>query len=162
MKTFMIATIVLTLGCASAPAPAPAPTPVPAPVTQTPPSPAAVVPPFQTAELIKWGPLPEGTPHGERQHDYDLTHQSIRVRFDWSRHAVIGSTTLHIKPSGAPLTTASFDAMDMTFSGVRDGRGRNLSYNYRDGSITVHFPRPVRDSTQVVIDYQTVKPRSGI
>lgn len=170
MKTIMIASIVLTLGCASAPAPARAPAtvpaPVPAPVTHAsplaPPSPAEVVPPFQTAELIKWGPLPEGTPHGERQHDYDLTHQSIRVRFDWPRHAVIGSTTLHIKTSGVPLTTASFDAMDMTFSGVRDGRGRKLPYSYKDGSITVRFPRPVRDSTQVVIDYQTLKPRSGI
>jgi PBP1b-binding outer membrane lipoprotein LpoB len=94
MKTIIIASIVLTLGCASAPAPTPAPSPataqvpapVPAPVTQTspsaPPSPAEVVPPFQTAELIKWDPVPEGTPQGARQHDYDLTHQSIRVRFD--------------------------------------------------------------------------------
>lgn len=155
------------MGCAPATAPAPqtpAPTPANPPATATPtaPSPAERVPPFQTSELIRWGPLPQGTPHAERQHNYDLTHQLIRVRFDWARHAVIGSTTLTIKPTDAPLTEASFDAVDMTFSRVRDTRGRTLRYTYKDGGITVRFPAPVKDSVSVVLDYQTVKPRSGI
>ena len=159
--------IVIALGaCAHANVPTaqtiPETTPVVTAPTPPAPSPAQVVPPFQTGDLIKWGPLPEGTPHEERQHNYDLTHQVIHVRFDWPRHAVIGSTTLSIKPAGAPLTEASFDAVDMTFSRVRDGHGHTLAHTYKDGSITVKFARPVTDSVQVVLDYQTVKPRSGI
>ena len=160
------------VGCARATSPA---APAPAPTPSTPPltgpitqrddlriAPADVVPPLRTTQLITWGPLPQGTPHAERQHPYDLFHQVIQVRFDWKRHAVIGRTTLSIKPTGAPLTEASFDAVDMTFSNVSDNHGRKLSYAYEKGSITVRFPAPVTDSVRVVLDYQTVKPRSGV
>lgn len=159
-----VLSLVALAACTHTPAPAPPPAPivVPAPTPEPAPSPAEVVPPFQTADLIKWGPLPEGEAHGERQHNYDLTHQLIRVRFDWKRHAVIGTTTLHIKATGAPLTDVSFDAVDMTFSSVRDGRGRTLAHTYKDGSITVKFPTPVKDSAQIVLAYQTVNPRTGI
>src|SRR3954467_13098785 len=54
------------------------------------------VPPFQTEPLITWGPSPEGVPHRGRRRDYDLLPQVTTVRFDWTRHAVIGSTTLLI------------------------------------------------------------------
>jgi aminopeptidase N len=121
-----------------------------------------VVPPFQTAPLISWGPAPAGTPHAERQHPYDLFHQVIHVRFDWKRHAVVGRTTLSIRPTGAPLTEASFDAVDMTFSSVTDGSGKTLAHTYANGSITVKFANPVKDSVSVAIEYQTVKPRAGV
>ena len=54
------------------------------------------VPPFQQTPLIVWGPAPEGTTHPERPRTYDLQHQATTVRFDWSRHAVVGTTTLSI------------------------------------------------------------------
>jgi aminopeptidase N len=163
---------VATTACSHAPKPAPAPVPPPisGPITQRDDLRAApatlpedAIPAFKSTPLITWGPLPAGTPHSERQHPYDLFHQVIQIRFDWKRHAVIGKTTLSIRPTGAPLSEASFDAVDMTFSNVSDNHGHKLSHTYADGSITVRFPQPVTDSVRVVLDYQTInRPRSGV
>ncbi len=174
-KLQLLTLIAATAACSHPkPATQPQPTPPfqPAPpvvsqgATKSPParlSPAEQVPPFKTSPLITWGPLPAGTPHGERSHPYDLFHQVIQVRFDWKRHAVIGSTTLSIAPTGAPLTEASFDAVDMTFTDVSDNHGHKLAHTYANGSITVGFPAPVKDSIRVVLHYHTIdRPRSGV
>ena len=54
------------------------------------------VPPFRTDTMMRWGQLPPGTPHAERARIYDLLHQVVHVRFDWARHAVVGSTTIRL------------------------------------------------------------------
>src|SRR5437868_2455398 len=92
---------VFVVACAPA-APPPAPIPQPNPPLVRPAFrmdttlSADRVPPFQQTPLIVWGPPPEGTTHPERPRTYDLQHQATTVRFDWSRHAVIGTTTLSI------------------------------------------------------------------
>ena len=55
------------------------------------------VPPFQQTPLIAWGPVPDGVAHPERVRTYDLQHQVTTVRFDWSRQAVVGTTTLTVE-----------------------------------------------------------------
>src|SRR4051794_5987098 len=64
------------------------------------------VPPFQTEPLITWGAPPEGVTHAERMPTYDLRHQVTTIRFDWPRHAVVGTTTLTIAAlaGAAPLS----------------------------------------------------------
>src|SRR4051812_31523126 len=49
------------------------------------------VPAFQTEPLITWGPPPDGVTHAERARKYDLQHQVTTVRFNWARHAVVGT-----------------------------------------------------------------------
>ena len=45
------------------------------------------VPPFSDTALISWGAEPPGTVHVLPPHDYDLQHQSVRVRF-WGVRAL--------------------------------------------------------------------------
>ncbi|HEX2778755.1 MAG TPA: M1 family aminopeptidase [Gemmatimonadaceae bacterium] len=161
--------------CAPKPQPAPTPAPVPATpavTTVTPQAPAPVVvdtmrsyavPAFRSSPMITWGPLPPGTPHAERTRTYDLQHQIVRVRFDWSRHAVVGSTTLRIAALGEPVTTVPLDAVGMTIQKVSAPNGARLRYEYDGKTLTVRLPgtlRP-RSSTSFVVDYESVRPKKG-
>src|SRR5947207_13372878 len=137
---------VLVVACAPA-APPPAPeVPQPQPPRVLPPFKmdttltADRVPPFQQTPLIAWWPPPEGTTHSERVRSYDLQHQATTVRFDWSRHAVVGTTTLTIGglPNAGPLTSVVIDAGDMTFKRVASG-SRELKYDYDGRALTVHL-----------------------
>src|SRR5438270_12046980 len=116
---------VFVVACTPA-APPPGPIPQPNPPLVRPPFrmdttlSADRVPPFQQTPLIVWGPAPEGTTHPERPRTYDLQNQATTVRFDWSRHAVVGTTTLSIGglPRAAALANVVVDAGDMTFKRV--------------------------------------------
>ncbi|HKN57777.1 MAG TPA: M1 family metallopeptidase, partial [Gemmatimonadaceae bacterium] len=114
------------------------------------------VPPFQPTPLIVWGPPPEGAPHPERVRTYDLQHQATTVRFDWPRHAVVGSTTLTIGglPDAAPLSSVVIDAGDMTFKRVASGETA-LKYDYDGHVLTVHLAAPLRarQKNSITIDY---------
>ena len=122
------------------------------------------VPPFQTEPLITWGPPPEGTVHAERIPKYDLQHQVTTVRFDWTRQAVVGTTTLTIAglPDAAPLSSVAIDAGDMTFRRVASGT-TNLKYDYDGHTLTLHLATPLRagQKTSVTIDYDGANRTKG-
>lgn len=121
------------------------------------------VPDFAPGPLIKWGPLPPGTPHVERTRAYDLRHQSTTVRFDWGRQAVVGTTTLRIAPlPGASLADVPIDAGNMTFKRVENESGA-LKYDYNDSALTVHLPSPLRDGqeTAITIEYDGANRTTG-
>lgn len=122
------------------------------------------VPPFQTEPLITWGPPPEGTVHAERVPKYDLQHQVNTVRFDWSRHAVVGTTTLTIAglPDASPLSSVAIDAGDMTFKRVATG-STTLKYDYDGHTLTVRLASPLRagQKTSITIDYDGVNRTRG-
>jgi aminopeptidase N len=156
-------------GGAATPAPAPAPAPV-AVGPATPAAPAApdtmrsyAVPAFRTDTLITWGPLPAGTPHPERARIYDLQHQIIHVRFDWPRHAVVGSTTIRLAALDKPLTSIPLDAVGMTIQKVSAPNGTRLKYEYDGRTLTVRLPGTLRPhgSTTFVVDYESVRPKKG-
>ncbi len=156
-------------GGAGQPVPAPAPAAGPGAVVSMP-APMAPdtgrsseVPAFRTDTMIRWGPMPEGTPHPERARIYDLQHQVVRVRFDWSRHAVVGSTTLRVAALDKPLTAIPLDAVGMTIQRVTAPNGARVRYDYDGKTLTVRLPgtlRP-RSTTSFVIDYETVRPKKG-
>ena len=114
------------------------------------------VPPFQQTPLIAWGPVPDGVAHPERVRTYDLQHQVTTVRFDWSRQAVVGTTTLTIEglPDARPLSNIVIDAGDMTFRSVASGT-TPLKYDYDGRALTVHLAAPLRSAqkTSITIDY---------
>ena len=122
------------------------------------------VPDFAPLPYIDWGPLPPGTTHVERTRSYDLRHQSTTVRFDWDRHAVVGTTTLRIGALAgtAPLSDVVIDAGDMTFKRVESGSTR-LTYDYNGNQLTVHLRAALRDSQEVsiTIDYDGANRTSG-
>ncbi|MFL5504177.1 MAG: M1 family aminopeptidase [Gemmatimonadaceae bacterium] len=122
------------------------------------------VPPFRETPLIVWGPPPEGVTHAERVRRYDLQHQVTTVRFDWRRHAVVGTTTLTIAGlrNAAPLPTIAIDAGDMTFKRVAAG-SRPLKYDYDGKTLTVHLATPLRSGqkTSVTIEYDGANRTKG-
>jgi aminopeptidase N len=171
----LVALAALTLSVAACGASAPTPVATPAPAATpipvaTAPAPAPpdtmrsyAVPPFRTDTLMTWGTLPPGTPHPERVRIYDLQHQVVHVRFDWSRHAVVGSTTIRLAALDAPLTAIPLDAVGMTIQRVVAPNGARLKYDYDGSTLTVKLPgtlRP-RSSTSFTVDYESVRPKKG-
>ncbi len=161
----------LLVACASPPPP----TTIPAPERPTPPlvlppfkmdSGATLdrVPPFQAAPLITWGPPPDGVTHPERARTYDLQHQVTTVRFDWPRHAVVGTTTLTIAglTGAAPISNVVIDAGDMTFKSVAIG-STPLKYDYDGRALTVHLPSPLRSAQKmgITIEYDGANRSKG-
>jgi aminopeptidase N len=162
---------VIIAGCAPPAAQIPAPEiPQPTPPVVAPPFRMDTtltidrVPPFQTEPLITWGPPPEGTVHAERVPKYDLQHQVTTVRFDWSRHAVVGTTTLTIAglPDASPLSSVAIDAGDMTFRRVATA-STTLKYDYDEHTLTVRLASPLRagQKTSITIDYDGVNRTRG-
>jgi aminopeptidase N len=166
----LAALAVIAAACGGAPTPAPAPAPAPTPVGVTPAAPATpdtmrsyAVPAFRSDAMITWGPLPPGTPHPERARIYDLQHQVVHVRFDWPRHAVVGSTTIRVAALDKPLTAIPLDAVGMTIQKVSAPNGARLKYDYDGSTHTVKLPgtlRP-RSNTTFVVDYEAVRPKKG-
>jgi len=122
------------------------------------------VPPFQAGPLIAWGPPPDGVTHPERARTYDLQHQVTTVRFDWPRHAVVGTTTLTIAglTGAAPISNVVVDAGDMTFKSVTIG-STPLKYDYDGRALTVHLPSPLRSAQKmgITIEYDGANRSKG-
>ena len=175
MKRRLIATFAILSACSSAKPPlsTPVPTPPPQAVQSVAPAlPVAAlpdtlrsyaVPPFRTGPLMTWGPLPPGISHPERTRTYDLQHQIVHVRFDWSRHAVVGSTTLRLAPLDKPLTEIALDAVGMTIVKVSAPSGARLRYDYDGNTLTVRLPGTLRSGarTTFTVDYESVRPKKG-
>ena len=174
MKRFLLCCLAAAAACTPAtpaattePAPAapvvrdtsPAATPVPPPDTMR----SYAVPAFREGPLVTWGASPAGERHAERQRIYDLQHQVVRVRFDWTRHAVVGSTTLRIAALGEPLTAIPLDAVGMTIVRVSAPGGSRLRHEYDGRTLAVKLPGTLRPGsrTSFTVDYETVRPRKG-
>ena len=162
----------LVMACARSPrvaeSPAPPPTAVPvAPVDTAPPPPDTMVsyrlPPFQQGPLIEWGPMPRGERREERRRSYDLQHQDTRLRFDWTRHAVVGTTTIRVAALDSGLTTLALDAVDMTIGRVRTLAGAPLEHSYDGRTLTITLkPRLAAKAREtVVVEYETIRPKKG-
>jgi aminopeptidase N len=153
--------------CASRPpAAAPAPAAVGAPAaadSAPPPAPLPDYLAFRDGPLAVWGVAPPGTPHEEPRRSYDLRHQLVRLRVDWTRRALVGSTTLTLAPLDTAIGDVVLDAVGMTIGGVRDAAGRALRHDYDGRTLVVHLAAPLAPgaTTRLVVDYETVRPRKG-
>ena len=170
MKRFLSPTLVACAVVACAPAARQPEVPQPTPVPGAPPFRmdttlnANQVPPLRQTPLIVWGPLPEGVTHAERPRSYDLQHQSTTIRFDWQRHAVVGSTTLTIAglPNAAPLRTVVIDAGDMSIRRVTSD-GTSLRYNYNDNQLSIQLARALQADQKFsfTVDYEGANRTKG-
>lgn len=94
----------------------------------------------------------------------DLRHQVVRVHFDWTRRAVIGSTTLRIAavPAGARLTEITLDAADLRIQRVTH-RDRPLGFTHEGSELRIRLTEPLAADSlvDVTIDYEAVRPSRG-
>ncbi len=120
------------------------------------------VPPFHPGSLITWGPPPAGEEHLLPALDADLQHQVIRVQFDWSRKAVVGSTTLRFAALDQPISSLSLDAVGMTIKNVQSN-GTVLKHTYDNQRLSISLPKPLsaRDTITVAVEYEAVAPKKG-
>jgi aminopeptidase N len=136
--------------------------PLPPSDTASIPSPDAV-PIGAKSPLIEWGPLPAGEERPERPRTYDLTHQTVRIRFDWTRHAVVGKTALKLSALESPVSTVVLDAVGMTISDVTGPSGAKLKYAYDGSTLSVSLPSALQPSraTTINVTYEAA-PKKGV
>ena len=124
------------------------------------------VPEPRPEPLVEWGPAPAGEVREGRVRTFDLQHQVVRVRFDWDRGAVIGSTTLRVAPLAdtLPVAALALDAVAMAIARVRSSSGAVLRHDYDGRTLTVHLPSPIRgrSTATFTIDYESVRPARGV
>ena len=121
------------------------------------------IPAFEPLPIVQWGPPPEGELHSPRARSYDLQHQVVRVRFDWDRHAVVGTTTLTLTALDTAISTVALDAVGMTFSGVTGTGDRALRHDYDGRTLSIHLPAPLAPHarTSITLAYESVRPKKG-
>lgn len=94
----------------------------------------------------------------------DLRHQIVRLRFDWTRHAVVGSTTLRIAamPNSGGLREITLDAVGMQIRRVTL-RDRPLGFTHQGSVLRITLAEPLAAGAlvEVTIDYETVRPARG-
>ena len=154
--------------CASTPRPVP-PLPVtPSPRVDTAPPalPAPSAPAFKPLPLITWGPPPPGELKAVvPELTQDVRHQIVRLRFDWTRRAVIGSTTLRIAAVAGrgSLDAITLDAVDLRIQRVTS-RDRPLGFSQDGATLRVRLGEPLAPGAvvEVTIDYEAVRPERGV
>jgi len=116
------------------------------------------------APAIRWGASPAGEPHAPRERDYVLRHQVARLRFDWERRAVVGATELHLAAAAHPVSVVELDAVGLTVRAARDAAGRELGHRTEGHTLAVTLSAPLQpgDSTVVALEYEAVRPASGV
>ncbi|HEV7593556.1 MAG TPA: M1 family metallopeptidase [Gemmatimonadaceae bacterium] len=123
-----------------------------------------LAPPFQQGPLVVWGREPDGVVHPERARTYDLQHQSTTIRFDWARHAVVGTTTLQIAglAGASPRSSVAIDAGDMTIKRVTSG-ALSLKHDYDGSALVVHLASPLRAGakTSITVVYDAANRTKG-
>jgi aminopeptidase N len=93
----------------------------------------------------------------------DLRHQIVRLRFDWPRHAVVGSTTLRIAAAAGPLREITLDAVGMQIGRVTH-RDRPLGFKHEGSALRIALTEPLAPNAiiEITIDYETVRPARGV
>ncbi|HJU68902.1 MAG TPA: hypothetical protein VJ650_11750, partial [Gemmatimonadaceae bacterium] len=158
---------VILAACRSAPPPAPAIPVTPSPRVDTTPV-APAVPPqptFQSLPLITWGPAPAGELRAiVPELTQDLRHQIVRLRFDWERRAVVGSTTLRVAaaPGRGRLSEITLDAVGLQIQRVTH-RDRPLGFSHEGAVLRIRLGESVAADTlvEVTVEYEAIRPTRG-
>jgi aminopeptidase N len=158
---------VVLAGCASARTPAPVIPVAPSPPVDSAPvaRPAPRAPSFKPLPLITWGPPPPGELRAiVPELVQDLRHQIVRLRFDWARHAVVGSTTVRIAatPASGGLREIVLDAVDLRILRVMR-RDRPLGFTHDGPVLRINLAESIAPDSivDVTIDYEAVRPARG-
>lgn len=99
-----------------------------------------------------------------RPQTFDAQHYTIRAKFDRQRKAVIGDTTVSVRPLKAGFRTLELDAEDMVFSSVKlEPAGTSLQYRVVEGKVIVTLDRAYAPEETVSVRFQyTATPKKGV
>ena len=103
---------------------------------------------------------PRTWPQG--QHDFDLVHQRIAVRFDEAQRLVTGRVTTTVVPT-VPTDTVRLDAELITIDKAENAAGRSLRFTSDTDHVTVRLGRRAAagDTGVFTLAYHT-HPERGI
>ncbi|HKP86382.1 MAG TPA: M1 family aminopeptidase [Blastocatellia bacterium] len=99
-----------------------------------------------------------------RSHDYDVQHYRIEVSFDWSKRAVMGETTVTLRPLKSGLNEIELDAGKMRINSVKLAGGPPLKFRYEGGEdlfIALDRSYPAGGDIQIAINYSAT-PEKGL
>jgi aminopeptidase N len=95
-------------------------------------------------------------------HDYDITHITLNLHFDWEHEQAIGTATISFAPLLKDLSTVEFDAANMTVAGVKLLSGPALKYenDSEKQKLRINLGRAYQpsESLTLIIDYHTNGP----
>jgi aminopeptidase N len=105
--------------------------------------------------------LPEGEDRPYREHEVDVLHLDLALRFDMGAGTVDGQATVRLRPLREKLAALSFDAAGLEVSSVRVN-GAVAPHSSKDRKLRVELaaPLPVAQDASVQIAWRT-KPVSG-
>lgn len=92
-------------------------------------------------------------------HDYDMRHIALDLKFDWEQEQALGTATLSFAPLTNNLRQVNFDAANMTISSVKLSSGAALQYEtdvaHEKLRITLDRVYQPTEALTVVISYHT-------
>ena len=117
---------------------------------------------FQTAQQSR--PFPPA--QYIHDHDFDIHHVALDVRFDWEREQLIGVETMSFKPLLANLKSIELDAADMTITSIKFLNGGPLQFEMDPAKQRLHIAlgrgyQPA-DELTIVTEYHTNGPQNRI
>ncbi len=92
----------------------------------------------------------------------DVEHLRLEIKVDLPGRAIEAVCTQALRAAYGPIREITLDACDLDIRTVRDATGRDLPYTYLKDRLTVHFPDPVPQTTQLVIAYRVQDPADGL
>jgi aminopeptidase N len=104
------------------------------------------------------------TDNFNRTSDYDVQHYILRVSFDRPKRAVIGDTTVRLKPLKEGFSRVTLDSVGISYTSVTDeNSGASLKYRTEPGKIVVELGRAFspQDTIGIRFAYAAV-PRKGV
>lgn len=118
----------------------------------------------QTADEVTWY-IPDGPEQFLRPRTWDLQHQKIWVRFDFSREAVIGRTELFLTSISSLNKTLILDSKSTTISAVINIRtNQELRFEQDSSIVSISLPRTFSsgDTLIVGISYEAFPRNRGL
>jgi aminopeptidase N len=106
--------------------------------------------------------LPGDTPHYARDLIVDVRHIKLEIRIDPKRKYIGGTATHYVRAINDGVRSVTFDAAEMTVSGVRVG-GKPAKFDYADPVLKVELGRALKPGaeTEIAIKYEAY-PRRGL
>lgn len=100
-------------------------------------------------------------------HDFDMRHIALNLKFDWEKEQLLGTETFIFKPLLKDLESIELDAGNMTVTSVKlSGGGGPLKYatDSAKEKLRILLGRAYQPSDEltIVIEYYTNGPQSGL
>jgi aminopeptidase N len=107
--------------------------------------------------------LPGTTRKYARDRLVDVKHVRLDLAVDPATRTIAGTATHTVVAIADPCERVVLDAAELTIDGVKDPAGKPLSFEHRDGALTIRLAKPLRAGaeTSVAVAYHGA-PRRGL